>query len=40
MNERLIKDENLRNYKLFHKNFRNHNSRIYNRFFSNEIIIA
>ena len=40
MNERLIKNENLRNYKLFYKNPRNHNLRIYNRFFSNEIIIV
>ena len=40
MNERLTKNENLRNYKLFHKNPRNYNLRIYNRFSSNEIIIA
>ena len=40
MNERLIKNENLRDYKLLYKNSRNYNSRTYNRFFSNEIIIA
>ena len=40
MNERLTKNENLRNYKLFYKNSRNYDSRIYNRFFSNEIIIV
>ena len=40
MNERLTKNKNLRNYKLFYKNSHNHDSRIYNRFFSNEIIIV
>ena len=40
MSERLIKNKNLRDYKSFHKNPRNYDSRIYNRFFSNEIIIV
>ena len=39
MNKRLTKNENLRNYKLLYKNLRNFNLRIYNRFFSNKIII-
>ena len=40
INKQLIKNENLRNYKMLHKNPRDHNSRIYNRLSSNEIIIA
>ena len=40
MNERLIKNENLRDYKLLYENSQNYNSQTYNRFFSNEIIIA
>ena len=40
INERLTENENLRDYKLLYKNPRNHNSRIYNRLFSNKIIIA
>ena len=40
MFERMIKEFNTRGYKLFYKNFKYYNSRIYNRFTSNKVIIA
>ena len=40
MFERLKIDLIIRDYKLLHKNFQHHNSRTYNRFISNKIVIA
>ena len=40
MFERLKIDLIIRGYKLLHENPQHHNSRIYNRFISDEIVIA
>ena len=38
--KKIIKKLNTRNYKLFYKNFKYYNLRIYNRFTLNKIIIV